>query len=160
MVLGFNAGLIGEPWENVFYFVTQFWGIYEWKKNIIKEKSVVKTRKLTIKQWLMLIIGIIVVTMVFGSNFDYFKGTQPYLDALTLVLAIFAQMLMVYRFREQWLLWGILNIASIYQWFTIGDMSLVALYVALLINTVYGYVTWSKLVAKLEDETVVMDLAA
>ena len=108
----------------------------------------------------MLIIGIIVVTMVFGSNFDYFKGTQPYLDALTLVLAIFAQMLMVYRFREQWLLWGILNIASIYQWFTIGDMSLVALYVALLINTVYGYVTWSKLVAKLEDETVVMDLAA
>ena len=74
VVLGFNAGLIGEPWENVFYFVTQFWGIYEWKKNIIKEESVVKTRKLTIKQWLMLIVGIIVVTMVFGSNFDYFKS--------------------------------------------------------------------------------------
>lgn len=155
VVLGFNAGLIGEPWENVFYFVTQFWGIYEWKKNMVKEEQVVKTRKLTIKQWVLLIIGIIVVTMVFGSSFEYFAGTQPYLDSLTLVLAIFAQMLMVYRFREQWLLWGILNIVSIYQWFTLGDMSLVALYVALLINTVYGYGVWSKHVAKLEDETLV-----
>jgi hypothetical protein len=34
-------------------------------------------------------------------------------------------------------------------------MSLVALYVALLINTVYGYVTWSKHVSKIEDEAEV-----
>ena len=34
LVLGFQAGLIGETGENVFYFVTQFLGINEWRKNM------------------------------------------------------------------------------------------------------------------------------
>ena len=51
---------------------------------------------------------------------------------------------MVYRFREQWLLWAVLNIVSIYQWIALNNMSLVAMYLAFLINTIYGYVNWSK----------------
>ena len=152
MVLGFQAGLIGETGENVFYFVTQFWGISEWKKNMSKEDAIVKTRKLTATQWLLLIGAISVATVGFGYGFQSFGGTQPYIDALTLVVALFGQMLMVYRFREQWLLWGTLNVASIYQWFTLGNMSLVALYVAFLINVIYGYANWNKQVAAVQSE--------
>lgn len=145
MVLGFQAGLIGETGENIFYFITQFWGIKEWRKNMDKEDEVVKTRKLSIKQWLLLIGAVTAATLLFGFGFDSFSGTQPYIDAFTLVAALFGQMLMVYRFREQWLLWSLLNIVSIYQWFTLGNMSLVALYLAFLINTAYGFLNWTKL---------------
>ena len=117
-----------------------------------KEDAIVKTRKLTATQWLLLIGAISVATVGFGYGFQSFGGTQPYIDALTLVVALFGQMLMVYRFREQWLLWGTLNVASIYQWFTLGNMSLVALYVAFLINVIYGYVNWNKQVAAVQSE--------
>ena len=72
------------------------------------------------------------------------NGTQPYIDALTLVIAIVAQIIMLARYREQWTFWFVLNIVSIYQWVTLGNWSMVALYVAFIINNAYGYVEWSK----------------
>ena len=144
MVLGFQAFLIGETMENVFYFVSQFLGIKEWKNNLNEDTHIVKTRKFTIGQWMLTIWSVAALTALLGYTFKHFNGTQPFIDAFTLILALVAQMLMVYRFREQWLLWAVLNIVSIYQWTTLNNMSLVAMYLAFLINTIYGYVNWSK----------------
>ena len=143
MVLGFQAFLIGETMENVFYFVSQFLGIKEWKNNLNENTHIVKTRKFTIGQWMFTIWSVAALTALLGYTFKHFNGTQPFIDAFTLVLALVAQILMVYRFREQWLLWAVLNIVSIYQWITLNNMSLVAMYLAFLINTIYGYVNWS-----------------
>lgn len=151
LILGFQAGLIGETGENIFYFVSQLLGIKEWNKNKDEDDEVI-TKKFNVKQWIITIGTITILTLILGFVFDMFSGTQPYIDALTLVIALVAQTLMVYRFREQWLLWGILNIVSLYQWITLGNMSLVAMYIAFLINTIYGYVNWSKEVAKKEKE--------
>ena len=144
MVLGFQAFLIGETMENVFYFVSQFLGIKEWKNNLNEDTHIVKTRKFTIGQWMLTIWSVAALTALLGYTFKYFNGTQPFIDAFTLILALVAQILMVYRFREQWLLWAVLNIVSIYQWIALNNMSLVAMYLAFLINTIYGYVNWSK----------------
>lgn len=145
MVLGFQAFLIGETGENLFYFVTQFLGLREWNKNMNKEEDLVTTRKLSWNQWGLLVLGVVLTTAVLGFTFDTFNGTQPYLDSFTLVAAIFGQMLMVYRFREQWLLWFLLNIVSLAQWYMIGNMSLFAMYIAFTINNVYGFINWSRL---------------
>lgn len=153
LVLGAQAFLIGETGENLFYFVTQFLGIKEWKKNMKKktldnyeneETEVVQTRKLTGIQWVYLILAVAGLTALLGYTFSMFNGTQPYIDSATLIIAIFGQMLMVYRFREQWILWLGLNCISAYQWITLGNMSLFILYIAFIINTIYGYITWSK----------------
>ena len=144
MVLGFQAFLIGETMENVFYFVSQFLGIKEWKNNLNEDTHIVKTRKFTIGQWMLTIWSVAALTALLGYTFKHFNGTQPFIDAFTLILALVAQILMVYRFREQWLLWAVLNIVSIYQWIALNNMSLVAMYLAFLINTIYGYVNWSK----------------
>ena len=143
MVLGFQAFLIGETMENVFYFVSQFLGIKEWKNNLNKDTHIVKTRKFTMSQWMITICSVAALTALLGYIFKHFNGTQPFIDSFTLVLALVAQILMVYRFREQWLLWAVLNIVSIYQWIALNNMSLVAMYLAFLINTIYGYVNWS-----------------
>ena len=71
-------------------------------------------------------------------------GTQPYIDAFALVTAFVAQIIMLARYREQWTFWFILNVVSLYQWITLRNMSMAALYVAFLINNAYGYYQWSK----------------
>lgn len=163
LVLGAQAFLIGETGENVFYFVTQFLGIKEWKKNMVKETldtkakeetEIVQTRKLTGLQWVYLIVSIAVLSTTLGYIFGLFNGTQPYIDATTLILAIFGQMLMVYRFRESWVIWSLLNVLSIWNWFLIGNMSLVILYVSFLGNSLYAYILWTKQAnkAKLKGE--------
>ena len=154
MFLGFQAFLIGETMENVFYFVSQFFGIKEWKNNLNKETNIVKTRKFNFMQWVYTLAGLCIATFAIGSVFLKFNGTQPFIDSFTLVLALVAQTLMVYRFREQWILWATLNIVSIYQWIILNNMSLVAMYIAFLINTIYGFINWSKEQKELREEFV------
>lgn len=148
MVLGFQAFLIGETGENIFYFITQFWGIKQWKENMVKdedkETKVVETRKFTAKDWIVWSTVTLVGAFGLGYVFNSFGGTQPFLDSYTLVAALIGQVLMLYRFREQWLFWITLNAVSLYQWVTLGNMSLAAMYIAFLINSLYGYWNWSQ----------------
>lgn len=153
MVLGFQAGLIGETGENIFYFVSQFWGIKEWKGNMNKETHLVVARKLNLKQWIIVITILTAGTLILGYGFDSFNGTQPYIDSFTLVTALVAQVLMVFRYRAQWTLWIFLNVVSLFQWVTLGNMSLAGLYVAFLINSAYGYINYTKLEKQARQET-------
>ena len=152
--LGLQVFLIGETGENLFYFVTQFWGIKTWRENMLvdaeKEEEVVKAEKFNLKQWVLTLAILIGGTAVLGFIFGYFNGTQPYADAFTLITAIVAQMLMLFRYREQWLLWASLNIVSLFSWYGIGNMSMVGLYVVMLINSIFGYIQWSKEQKELE----------
>ena len=85
MVLGFQAFLIGETMENVFYFVSQFLGIKEWKNNLNKDTHIVKTRKFTMSQWMLTICSVAALTALLGYIFKHFNGTQPFIDSFTLV---------------------------------------------------------------------------
>lgn len=155
LVVGFEAGLIGETGENLFYFITQFVGMREWKKHLVTEDAIVETRKLSVTQWIITVLSIVVLTVIVGSIFASLNGTQPFIDSLTLIIAFVGQFLMVKRYREQWTFWGVLNVVSLYQWFTLGNMSLVALYIGFLINTVYGYVKWNQGVKQKEEVATV-----
>lgn len=148
MFIGAGYRLWAEMIENIFYFVSQFVGIYTWNKNLkVDEESNVKTvQTLKFKLWwwipLILVLG---VATYFGAQISMqFNGTQPYLDVLTLVIAIVAQLLMTFRFREQWILWMGLNVISIYQYITLQDWSLSIMYLGFIVNTVYGWKKWTE----------------
>ena len=147
--LGWGYGLIGETGENIFYLVAQFVGIMAWKNHIDEETHDVQTESFTLGKWVIALSVIASSTLILGLLFDYLGGNQVWLDSSTLVLALVATGLQVLRYREQWLLWIVLNVISIYQFFLLGNMSLVAMYVVFLVNVFYGYYSWSK---KLELE--------
>ncbi|QRZ61388.1 nicotinamide riboside transporter PnuC [Rothia sp. ZJ932] len=55
---------------------------------------------------------------------------------------------MVYRFRERWLLWIVLNIAQIILWLTSdtdGAMNIVVIYCAFILNSLCGWHNWTRL---------------
>ena len=54
------------------------------------------------------------------------------------------KLLMILRYREQWLLWIVLNVLSILLWAEQPAMYL--MYSAYLLNSLYGYYNWTKLV--------------
>ena len=148
LVLAWQNWFVGEILENVFYLVTMVWGIFIWKKNSTvddKGAAYVDAKKLTIKMWVLSIIGTVIATVIVGYCLTLVDSNQAYTDAATNVIAIFAQFLMIKRYREQWLWWGILNILCLKMWYCAGNWSMVAMYVAWLINCAYGFWNWSKL---------------
>lgn len=138
----------GEVLENIFYLVTMVWGIFVWKKNSTVDdngSAHVEVLKFTPVMWALSILGTVACTLGMGYWLDSIGSAQAYTDAATNILAIFAQILMVKRYKEQWLWWFIIDILCLKMWFVAGNWSMVAMYVAWTINCVYGWYNWTKL---------------
>lgn len=148
LVLSWNQRFYGEVIENVFYLVTMFIGIFLWKRHMIKNddgSKSVAAKKFTPLQWLGSIIITGIATYIMGLWLTSIGSSLPYADAATNIIAIFAQLMMIKRFREQWIWWIVLNLICIGMWIVAKNWSLVAMYIAWTVNSIYGWVNWSKL---------------
>ena len=148
LLLAWQNRFYGEVLENIFYFVTMIWGIFEWKKNEVSNDDGtedVGALKFSPAQWTASIGATVVMTWLMGVWLESIGSAQAYTDAATNVLAIFAQILMVKRYREQWLWWLIIDLLCIKMWWVAGNWSMVAMYVVWTINCIYGWWNWSKL---------------
>lgn len=148
LFLAWQNCFYGEVLENLFYFVTMIWGIFEWKKNEVSDEDGNKdviAKKFTLKQWIAAAALCVVATMGIGVWLESIGSAQAYTDAATNVFAVFAQLLMVKRYREQWIWWFLIDVFCIKMWVVAGNWSMVAMYVAWTINTIYGWYNWSKL---------------
>jgi nicotinamide mononucleotide transporter len=162
--IAYGYGLYGEVMLNaLFYFPIQFIGIYLWKKNktdqVVKGEDV-KVKSLTSLGWLYTVLSILILTIAYGLFLKYLGGKFVWNDAATNVLSIAAQILMLKRFTEQWLLWIAVNVLSITLWLSAlisqggNDFSMLVMWSAFLVNSIYGYVNWRKLYQKQSHEVV------
>lgn len=148
LFLAWRNCFYGEVMENIFYLVTMIWGIFVWKKNSTvddNDSAHVEALKFTPVMWVLSILGTVACTLGMGYWLNSIGSAQAYTDAATNVLAIFAQILMVKRYKEQWLWWFIIDILCLKMWFAAGNWSMVAMYVAWTINCIYGWYNWTKL---------------
>lgn len=146
--LAFQNQFYGEVIEQAFYIVTMIWGIFVWRANMDKAEDgteSVMTKRFTPMQWVFSIISTVIVTIGFGYFLQNIGSAQAYTDAATNVMALFAQIMMVRRYREQWLWWFVIDVFCIKLWWVAGNWSMVAMYIAWTINCVYGWYNWSKL---------------
>lgn len=153
--ISYTYGLYGEAMLNaLFYLPIQFIGIYFWRKNVT-DKSLagedVKVKTLDKKGWVTVIAVSVVASVVYAYFLNHIGGQQVRLDSVAVVLSIIAQVLMIKRFAEQWVLWIVVNVLSVALWFITltqsggGDWSMLVMWTAFLVNSVYGYVNWLKI---------------
>lgn len=148
LALAWQNTFYGEVIENIFYIITMILGIFLWKKNEVKHEdgtADIMARKFTIPQWIISVILSVIATAAMGFWLDSIGSHQAYTDAATNILAIFAQFLMVFRYREQWVWWIVIDLLCIKMWFVAGNWSMVFMYIAWTANCIYGWKNWTKL---------------
>ncbi len=146
VIIAFINKYYGEVMLNALYYLpSQFIGYYLWNKNTNEETNDVKGKKLTLIQSLLL-VGLITVG-VFGYKFvlDYLGGTKTILDSASTVTSVVANALMMMRYREQWLLWIIIDVITVIMWACVGDYIMVTMWAVYTVNAFYGYYNWTKI---------------
>ena len=145
--VAWGANYIGEMNSVLYvYLPAQFVGYFTWKANMKKDEDgsrTVAAKSLTPKGWAVMLAVIIIGTLLFVEALKAAGGSSTGLDGLSTVITFVAQLMMVLRYREQWLLWILLNIISIALW--AENTSMYVMYSAYLLNSLYGYYNWSKL---------------
>lgn len=149
MIICWGAALYLEFGEQVFYFIVCIFGVFTWNKNMKTNQdgtTQVKAKKFHLWQWLVVAVVVAVSTFALGYfGGKVLGGTMPYLDAMTVALAVIAQLLMVWRYREQWACWILIDVISLIMFVILGNWSMVAMYVAWTANAFYGWYNWTKL---------------
>lgn len=146
--LTWNARFYGEFAENIFYLVTMTWGIFIWKRNMKTNddgSKQVKAKKFNCIQWIISVVSTVALTLGLGYGLTLIDSAQAYTDAATNVLAVFAQILMIRGYREQWIWWLAIDVLCLKMWIVAGNPSMVAMYIAWIINCIYGWYNWTKL---------------
>ena len=145
LFLCWQQRLYGEIAINTFYFFSQFYGIYLWRKRaILAQRQILPTRSLTLRTAIILLIGTIVATLLVGYGLSLTDDTQPYLDAFTTVSALVAQMLMILAYREHWYVWLMIDALYVVLWVRVGDWCMVMQYSFWCLNAIYGLVHWTR----------------
>lgn len=148
LFLAWQNQFYGEVLENIFYLVTMIYGIFVWKSHEVENADGTKdvaAKKFTPAQWVGSIVLTIIATIGMGYWLERIGSAQAYTDAATNVMAVIAQLLMVWRYREQWIWWFFIDVFCIKLWLVAGNWSMVAMYIAWTANTIYGWINWSKL---------------
>lgn len=144
--VAWGSNFLGEMNTVLYVYIpAQFIGYFLWKENLQKDNGsrAVIVKSLSVKGWGVLLAAIAVGTFLFVQALNAAGGSSTGLDGLTTIIVVAAQLLMILRYREQWILWIVLNVLSIVLWSETPAMYL--MYSAYLLNSLYGYWNWVKL---------------
>ena len=151
--------LYGDFMLNAFYFLPmQFVGWYIWTKpNYKKNADTIKARVLSWRARIIWALVSIVGTIGYGLVLKSIGGNTPYLDAMSTVGSVLAMILMAKMSMEQWVIWIVVDVVTVIMWVNIcfneGGMfnsGILIMWIAFLINAVYGMVNWIKMNKALE----------
>lgn len=136
---------------DIIYIISQPIGWFMWGKNEATHSFEANTRrKIFLAAFIAWIIGWLVLSML--------GGQLPYLDSINFIISLIAQLLYILKYKENWSLWIIVNIANATYWTILtiqmlmgensigslgANLSQVALQFALLFNSVYANKVWA-----------------
>lgn len=142
MAICINEHLYGKLFENGFYLITMIGGLLMWKRN--EQHHTVETRSLNKLTLLFVVIQSLFAVLVVETVLTAIGGEQPFMDSFTTIFAIVAQLLMIYRYRESWLFWLVVDIACIIMWYNERNWCMTAQYIFWTMNCIYGLIKWNK----------------
>lgn len=147
--ISYNSKYYGEAMLNILYFLPmQIIGFMMWRRNNVNidESKEVKAERMTAKEIILWSVLSGIAVIVYGIILKKLNNTLPMADSFTTVLSVTAMILMVKRYIEQWIVWIMIDIVAIYMWLFIkSDYNITIMWIAYLVNAVYGLYNWAKL---------------
>lgn len=149
-IIAYKATLYGETMLNALYYVPmQFYGFYVWSKNMNEETSEVIKKNMTWKTRGIFTVLIAIGVVAYGFLLKYLGDEQPFLDSFTTVSSVFAMIISVKMYAEQWVIWVIIDVASVIMWviaYMNGADSIATLlmWIVYLLNAIIMLVKWEK----------------
>ncbi len=148
--VAWKAKYYGDVMLNLLYYLpTNIIGWILWAKNVNSETNEVYKKRMTWKQDIAVVI--ISIIGIFGYSFilKQLGGNLPLIDSMSTVLSVIAQILMIKRFAEQWVIWILVDVVSVIMWvvalFGEGQsIAVLLMWSVYLANAVIMYAKWRK----------------
>lgn len=149
-IIAFQATLYGETMLNAIYYVPmQFVGFYVWSKHMNSETHEVEKLHMKNSGRVLMVVAIAVATMAYGFLLKALGDAMPFVDAFTTVSSVVAMVVSVRMFAEQWWIWIVVDVFTVYMWacnFATGNDNIATLlmWIVYLGNAIIMCIRWEK----------------
>lgn len=128
----------------LFWIPIDFVSFFTWKKHPDeKEEIITKVKKLTIKQDILLVLGILAFGFGVGYLLTLIPGAEDtYVDAFCTAMGMANGILLLFRYNEQWIAWILCLILDAWLYISAGSYIMLITVFAMVVNTIYGFIKW------------------
>ena len=150
IIVAMQAKYYGEVMLNAFYYIPMnVVGWFAWKKHMNPENGEVKKERLSFKKGTIIYAITAVAIFGYGLVLKALGGNLPFIDSMSTVVSITAQILSVKRLTEQWILWIVVDVVTVIMWgvnFAQGGETIatLAMWSIYLINAFIMFYRWNK----------------
>nr|WP_239551759.1 nicotinamide riboside transporter PnuC [Streptococcus saliviloxodontae] len=145
-----GGAFYGEVFTTVYFTIMQPIGLFLWlnASRFKQEEQQFVVRSLDAKGWIKNLVLTLVTWLFMGYAYQSIGSNRPFRDSITDGTNVTGQLLMSGYYWEQWLFWIATNVFSIYLWWG-TSIHMQGMYWVYLLNSCYGWYTWSKEAKKL-----------
>ncbi len=149
-IIAYKAALYGETMLNAIYYVPmQFVGFYTWAKNMNADTGEVTKRHMKNSGRVVMCAAVLLGTVFYGLLLKAMGDVMPFVDAFTTVSSIIAMVVSVRMFAEQWWIWIVVDVFTVYMWgcnFAAGaeNMATLLMWIVYLGNAIVMCIKWEK----------------
>lgn len=141
-VIFFDVRLYSDALLQVFFFVVQIYGWWNWSRAQARDGEVM-VRNLDARARLNWAAGCLIAFAIWGYGMHRFtNASYPWADAALAIMSVAAQILMSRRAIENWWLWIAVDIGSIGLYAAKELWLTMILYVIFLGLAIWGLVDW------------------
>ena len=155
-IVAFRARYYGEVMLNALYYLPMnFVGWFAWKKHMDEATGEVVKEKLSLKKSAIIYTLTALAIVLYGFILKALGGNLPFIDSMSTVVSVVAQILSIRRLVEQWVLWIVVDVVTVIMWavnFARGgeDIATLAMWSIYLINAFIMFARWYKEAKKRE----------
>lgn len=142
-VLFAQSRIYGDAGLQIVYLVLGAQGWYEWLYGG-KNRAPLSVRRASTKVLLSCALGVTVGTFALMQLLHSAKGAAPFLDSFTTSLSLGAQVLLNFKFLENWWVWIIADVFYVYLYFSRGLPLTAILYAGFIGLCLMGWAQWRR----------------
>ncbi|MEK7227988.1 MAG: nicotinamide riboside transporter PnuC [Patescibacteria group bacterium] len=155
-ILFLQINLYADFFEQIYFFITGFWGWWVWAKAKglpqSSQKPILRINTRSRPWWVLTIVLGTIILGYLTSNLNIYlpqffndPASFPYLDSFTTILSFVATILLVRKELEAWYLWILVDIIGIGLYWAKGVHLISILYCVFLILAIKGLLNWSNI---------------
>jgi nicotinamide mononucleotide transporter len=151
MWMFYSKGAYASFLLNVYYFVTAFIGLWQWRRDKTVVDDGIHIRRMNVKTAVAGLISACLLTFALSLGMDRLhacgilkENPMSLLDASIAAVSAVATWWLVRSYLEQWWLWIASNLLSIVLCAMFGMWWMMLLYVAYVVSSVIGLRYWKK----------------
>lgn len=148
--ISFGAKYYGEVMLNILYYLPcSVIGLFVWGKHVDGESGEVVKDSLSVRGALLVYPLTALGVIAYGFILKAMGGTLPFVDSISTVLSVVAQILCLKRLAEQWIMWIVIDAVTVVMWayhYANGGESVATLlmWIVYLLNAIFMYVKWRR----------------